>query len=283
MAAATTFWEAGASAVISVKGGISHTVDNAKLTATSTQAAELLELTSSSIWTQYGITGTADVANKRTEITIGGTPALGNVITVKWGALGQYSFTHTLVAADVAGADAAADAILTATAIAKAFNNYQLEPTTTASATITDAMANNSPKDGGTPDAVVRIYTGTNSGTTDFLYNPFTADYYDGLTVTSSAGATVAVANKNGYYVTATAQVSSTTSSDIALALTGPTIITTGTVTGTTNNQIESGVATSTITVHTRGTDNAVRASAVINAAAVPSVNASITKRATWL
>jgi len=281
MAAATTFFSGTADTSVSVKGGTVHTVTSADLLASSTQAAELVELTSSPIWSQYGITGSAGIANKRTQITIAGTNAVADVITVKWGALGQYSFTYTV--ADTDGDGTVDSYTEIAGGLAKAWNAYNFSASTTSSATITDAMATNTPKDGGSADAIVRIYTGTNSGTTDFLYNPFESNYYDGLTVTADNSTTAVVTNANDFYVTATATVSSTSASNIALLVSGG-VISTGTVTGTTNNQVESGNdGSNTITVHTRGTDNAVRATAVINAAAVSAVNASITKRATWL
>ena len=97
---------------------------------------------------------------------------------------------------------------------------------------------------------------------------------------------TFAVTNKNDYYVTATSSSSATTAvADLALVVTGPTVITSATATTTVSEQIDelTNNANATLDVISWGTGSYLNPTHRVTRAGTPTTNANVTKRAAWL
>ena len=285
----TEFFSAGTNAVVSVKGGTQVTLTTTALEENYVAAFNTFK--SNSTWAGYNVTVDGGIANRRTEIAIAGIqPTATDSVTLTWGNSGQYSVTYPVAAGDIDGGGDAAALLATqktiAAKLAQAFNDYQTNNSTTASATIVDAVATVTPKDGGTPDAIIRIYTGTHSGTSTFKYSPVANAFFSGISVSEVGGMTFTVTNKNDYYVTATSSTSATTAvADLALVVSGPSVITSATATTTDSQQIDAltNNADGTLSVISWGTGNYLNPTHRVTRAGTPTTPADVTKRAAWL
>ena len=84
----TEFFSAGTDAVVSVKGGTQVTLTTADLEADYVDAINTFK--ANSAWAGYNVTVDGGIANRRTEILIGGAkPTATDSVTLTWGNSGQ--------------------------------------------------------------------------------------------------------------------------------------------------------------------------------------------------